>query len=903
MRAIYFRLYLIARPTPSLLIKYYGKMVKKDNILRQRINVKGVVQGVGFRPFIYRLAKENKLYGWVLNSSEGVIIEVEGESKNLNLFIKNIKEKAPPLAKIDELSLEELEPVYYKKFEIKRSIKKKGKYQLVSPDIATCEDCLNELFDKNDRRYLYPFINCTNCGPRFTIIKDMPYDRPKTTMSKFIMCEDCQKEYDNPLSRRFHAQPNACPICGPHLWLADSKGELVNDINPVNEASNLLKNKMIIGVKGLGGFQLACDATSYKAVKKLREKKKRPAKPFAVMVRDIDQVKEICFVNEDEEKLLISSQKPIVLLRKKKESILDYKNKNMNKNKNDNKNVVENKNKNEVKNENTNVKGNKNTNKNAITICEQVAPNNNYLGVMIPYTPLHHLLLRSFNKPLVMTSGNISEEPIAIENDEAIKRLKHIVDFFLLHDRDIYARYDDSVTKIFDEKVQMLRRARGYCPYPIKLGYNSKKILAVGPHLKNTFCLTEGENAFVSQHIGDLENLETMNHFTSSLSTYRNLFKIEPEIITYDMHPRYLSTQFAQRIEKKVKIAVQHHHAHIASVMAENHLRGKVIGVSFDGTGFGPDGTIWGGEFLIADEYGFERVAHFHQVLMPGSEKAIERPYRMAISYLYEVYKNKIFKHRNEENKNNYKQLIKENLKNKENTESLKKLMQSKLNNKQSFILTEDQKSEIYNLLKRDLKKYFNGANEVCSDTELKVIINQLITRFNSPLTSSCGRLFDAVSSLLSISQHNYYEGQAAIELEMVSDESVLESYPFVLRREFNNGFISEIIVIDTLPIIGGIITDKQKGYNPSYISAKFHNTIIAIISKICEIMYKKFNIKKVALSGGVFQNNIILNKSFGILREKGFAVFTNFQVPVNDGGISLGQAFIAHHIANKLKD
>lgn len=866
-------------------------MVKKNNILRYRINIKGVVQGVGFRPFIYRLAKENRLYGWVLNSSEGVVIEVEGESENLNLFIKNIKEKAPPMAKIDELSLEEIEPVYRKKFEIKRSVKEKGKYQLISPDVATCEDCLNELFDKNDRRYLYPFINCTNCGPRFTIIKDMPYDRPKTTMSKFIMCEDCQKEYDDPPSRRFHAQPNACPICGPHLWLADSKGRLVNDINPVDEASNLLKNKIIIGVKGLGGFQLACDATSNDAVKKLRMKKHRPVKPFAVMVRNIDQVKEICFVNEDEEKLLTGSQKPIVLLRKKKESILDYKNKN------DNENVVEN------KNENTNVKRNKNTNKNAITICEQVAPNNNYLGVMIPYTPLHYTLLKSFNKPLVMTSGNISEEPIAIENEEAIKRLGHIADFFLFHNRDIYARYDDSVTKIFNSKVQMVRRARGFCPYPIKLDYNSKKILAVGPHLKNTFCLTEGKNAFVSQHIGDLENLETMNHFTSSLSTYRNLFKIEPEIVAYDMHPRYLSTQFAQRIDKKVKIAVQHHHAHIASVMAENYLRGKVIGVSFDGTGFGTDGTMWGGEFLIADEYGFERVAHFHQVLMPGSEKAIERPYRMAISYLYEVYKNKIFKHRNEENKNNHKQLIKENLKNKENIESLKKLMQSKLNNKQSFILTEDQKSEIYKLLKKDLKKYFNGANKICSDTELKVIINQLITGFNSPLTSSCGRLFDAVSSLLSISQHNYYEGQAAIELEMVSDESVLESYPFMLRRESNNGFINEIIVIDTLPIIEGMIADIKKGYKSSYISAKFHNTIIDIITKTCEMMHKKFNIKKVALSGGVFQNNIILNRTFKMLKEKGFAVFTNFQVPVNDGGISLGQAFIAHHIANKLKD
>ncbi|MBU2598833.1 MAG: carbamoyltransferase HypF [Actinobacteria bacterium] len=872
-------------------------MVKKNNVLRYRINVKGVVQGVGFRPFIYRLAKENRLYGWVLNSSEGVIIEVEGESKNLNLFIKNIKEKAPPMAKIDEISLEEQEPIYYKKFEIKKSVRKKGKYQLVSPDVAICEDCLSELFDKNDRRYLYPFINCTNCGPRFTIIKDMPYDRTNTTMNEFIMCENCQKEYDDPLSRRFHAQPNACSVCGPHIWLVDNKGKLVNNENPIEEASNLLKNKMIIGVKGLGGFQFACDATSNDAVKRMRMRKNRPSKPFAIMVKDVDQVKEICYLNKEEEKLLTGSQKPIVLLERKGKLYKE--------------------------------------NENNIRVCEQIARNNNYLGVMIPYTPLHYTLLRSFDKPLVMTSGNISEEPIAIENEEAIKRLGHIVDYFLFHNRDIYGRYDDSVTKIFDNKVQMVRRARGYCPYPVKLDYHSKKILAVGPHLKNTYCLADGENAFVSQHIGDLENLETMNHFTSSLSTYKNLFKIEPEIVAYDMHPGYLSTQFAKETNKEVKIAVQHHHAHIASVMAENHLKGKVIGIAFDGTGYGTDETIWGGEFLIADEFGFERVAHFRKVLMPGSEKAIERPYRMAISYLFEVYKNKIFKCKDKETDNIIKKSGKNKLNNKITKDNLNNSEKDKLENKKLY--KEDiknKKSEIYNLFKNDSNKFFKGIRKACRDTELKVIINQLISGFNSPLTSSCGRLFDAVSSLLSISQHNYYEGQAAVELEMVNNESTLESYPFIIRKEnynqsvnnlnkysikkdFKANMISENriskneksivsinknMIIDTLSIIEGIIADIKKGYKSSYISAKFHNTIIAIISKICEIMYKKFNIKKVVLSGGVFQNNIILNRSFRILREKGFDVFTNFQVPVNDGGISLGQAFVAHHIADKLR-
>ncbi|MDP3013506.1 MAG: carbamoyltransferase HypF, partial [Candidatus Subteraquimicrobiales bacterium] len=750
---------------------------------RYKILVKGIVQGVGFRPFIFRLAQIHQLNGWVLNSSEGVVIDVEGEKKHLDSFVKAIKKEKPPQAKIDEITLEKLFiPIGINSFEIKESLEGKEKFLLISPDIATCDECMKELFEPKDRRYRYPFINCTNCGPRFTIIEDIPYDRPKTTMKKFKMCDECQKEYDDPSNRRFHAQPNACPRCGPSLQLVGSQesgvGSVIRCEDLIQETIKLLKKGGSVAIKGLGGFHLACDAENEKAVLELRKRKKRFEKPFAVMMADIDKIKYHCEIDRQEEELLLSSQRPIVLLRKLPDSTID----------------------------------------------EAVSPNNNYLGVMLPYTPLHHLLLKESDMVLVMTSGNISEEPIAMENEEAFRRLKAIADYFLIHNRDIYSRYDDSVVRSFNDTTSVIRRARSYAPYPVYLPFKAQEILAVGPELKNTFCLTKENYAFISQHIGDMENLETLEHFETTLKLYKKLFRIEPKFIAYDLHPEYLSTKFAFSQKDTLLIGVQHHHAHIVSCMVENEVQERVIGVSYDGTGYGTDDTIWGGEILLADWEDFERAAHLRYIPMAGGEKAIKRPYRMAFSYLYSLF-------------------------------------------------GEDVKR-----LKIDFVKSLNNE-------EIEAMRNQLEKRINSPLTSSCGRLFDAVSALLGIRSVIDYEGQAAIELEMIADENIKESYPFEIHSEGN-----EAMVIDTEPIIRGIIKDLGKGALPSLISAKFHNSVVNFTVKICEKLREREGLNKVALSGGVFQNVYLLTRLNRKLKEHGFEVLTHKKVPTNDGGISLGQ-------------
>ncbi|HUV88856.1 MAG TPA: carbamoyltransferase HypF, partial [Anaerolineae bacterium] len=601
-------------------------------VMRKAISVRGVVQGVGFRPFVYRLAHECGLAGWVLNHSGGVEIEVEGPPAALEAFIRDLEAKAPPLARIEGIEVAGVPPVGGATFEIRPSVAQEGRYPLVSPDIATCPDCLRELLDPADRRYRYPFTNCTNCGPRFTIIADVPYDRPLTTMRDFTMCPSCQAEYDDPLDRRFHAQPNACPVCGPHIWLADAAGHpLVGDeahadhAGVLAQARDLLLAGKILAIKGLGGFHLACDATGEPAVRTLRERKGRPAKPLAVMMATLDQVQQHCWVSEEEERLLTSSQCPIVLLPWKPES----------------------------------------------DVCRLVAPRNHYLGVMLPYTPLHHVLLRDVGRPLVMTSGNLSEEPIARDNAEALRRLAHLADVFLLHDRDIYARYDDSVwfvpqtlrnTQHATRSTcsvalpQPIRRARGYAPFPVKLPFRVGQILACGAELKNTFCLTRDEYAFLSQHIGDMENLETLEHFEATVELYKRLFRLDPTIIAHDLHPDYLSTKYATRTTEHAPrnthhetrptflVSVQHHHAHIASCLADNGWppdTGPVIGVAWDGTGYGVggvhlgDGHVWGGEFLVAGYHGFRRAAHLEYLPMPGGEAAIRNPYRLAIGYLY----------------------------------------------------------------------------------------------------------------------------------------------------------------------------------------------------------------------------------------------------------------------------
>ncbi|MFH1560856.1 MAG: carbamoyltransferase HypF [Chloroflexota bacterium] len=759
-------------------------------IARASMVVRGIVQGVGFRPFVHRLAHEYGLNGWVLNSTEGVVIEVEGARERLEDFISDITFKAPPLAVIERVEANLLPPVGYQSFVIQPSHDLEGKFVLISPDICVCEDCLRELFEPKDRRFRYPFINCTNCGPRFTIIKDIPYDRSKTTMSMFPMCPQCSGEYHDPADRRFHAQPNACPACGPGVWLAGQEGSLLAEAEAaIPEARRLLARGAILGVKGSGGFHLACDATRDASLSLLRKRKGRVNKPFAVMSLDCQEVEKYCYLSEGEKQLLESPQRPIVLLRTRP----------------------------------------------GCPISPLVAPNNLYLGVILPYTPLHYLLLEKRGVArdmlaLVMTSGNMSEEPIVKDNEEALERLGALADAFLFHNRDIHVRCDDSVARVFEGKEFLLRRSRGHAPLPVRLPFEVRPGLACGGHLKNTFCLTRDNYAFLSHHIGDLENLETLSSFESGIEHFQGLFRVDPEVVAYDLHPEYLSTRYALELKRKRAggmqfIPVQHHHAHVASCMAENGLSGPAIGVAFDGTGYGEDGQVWGGEFLVADYAGFERVAHLQYLPLPGGEASIRKPYRMALSYL-------------------------------------------------SF-LPKDLVANLA-LLKR------------VSPLELAVVKKQVEERFNSPLTSSMGRLFDAVSSLLGICDAITYEGQAAIELEMMAEGSVEEGYHWpVGGRRFP-------LVLDWAYPLEGVISDLKAGVPVPVISARFHNTIAEMIAQTCAAIREKMGLDQVVLSGGVFQNTVLLERALRQLRSRGFEPFTHHQIPCNDGGISLGQAVVA---------
>lgn len=753
-----------------------------------KIGVRGMVQGVGFRPFVYRLAQDYNLKGWVRNTSGSVEIEVEGDEESLENFLIDLKAKAPPMARIEEVETTFHPPNGYTEFQILKSLSQEGKYQLVSPDIATCEDCKREIFCSTDHRFRYPFTNCTNCGPRFTIIEDIPYDRPRTTMGKFEMCPECQREYDGPLDRRFHAQPNACPKCGPSLELVDGNANPVEGNDVIKAAGNLLKAGKILALKGLGGFQLACDATNEEAINLLRSRKRRSSKPLAVMAATLEAIEKHCLVSPEERKLLQSPECPIVLLRWKRSSS---------------------------------------------NIFPVVAPNLKYLGVMLPYTPLHHLLLREVGFPLVMTSGNLSEEPIAKDNGEALTRLRGIADYFLLHNRDISSRYDDSVYMV-EGKPRAIRRARGYAPYPIFLPFKSKQILACGAELKNTFCLTKDEHAFLSQHIGDMENEETLEHFENTIELYKKLFRIEPEIMAYDMHPEYLSTKYALHVGSArglSLIPVQHHHAHIVSCLVENKVDAPVIGVAFDGTGYGTDGTIWGGEFLLADWRGFQRAGHLEYVPLPGGEAAIKKPYRMALSYLYT--------------------LLGEDF-------SLEGLPFSKLN-----------------------------------PTELEIIKQQLKRGINCPLTSSAGRLFDAVSALVGVREEIDYEAQAAIELEMLAPNEVdkfgANCYPFYIIEH------QGMRVVKLEELFSTIVQDVKNQVPVPVISLKFHSTMAQIIARMCNLIARESGITQVALSGGVFQNRLLFMSSTTALQREGFRVLTHHLVPCNDGGISLGQAVIAN--------
>lgn len=773
------------------------KLKKKQKLTRLSLRVRGIVQGVGFRPFIYSLAKRYFLTGFVLNDTSGVKIEVEGEVKKTKDFLDKIKLEAPPLAMIEEINCHQLLPKGYSAFEIKRSKKEKEKFIPLSADISICADCLRELFDKDDRRYHYPFINCTNCGPRFTIIKDIPYDRAHTTMKEFKLCPKCQSEYENPSDRRFHAQPNACPLCGPRVSLFDNKRRKIQTDKPIKKAAYLLKKGFIVAVKGLGGFHLACDAASKKAVTTLRKRKYREDKPFALMAMDIKEIREFCEVSDAEEKLLLSPRRPILLLRKRKECSLP----------------------------------------------DELAPQNKYLGMFLPYTPLHYLLLNETGLILVMTSGNVSDEPIVYKNKEAFKRLEKIADYFLINDRKIEIRTDDSVTRVFKKKEMLIRRSRGYAPQPIRVRtFFDEPILAVGGELKNTFCLARENYAFLSHHIGDLENLSALISFEEGIEHYSKIFHISPKIVASDLHPDYLSTQFARKYCRSSSFSpelvfVQHHHAHIASCLVDNGVEPsgsfneerKVIGVAFDGAGLGDDGAIWGGEFLVADLANFVRVASLKYLPLPGGEKAIKEPWRMAISYLNEVYGD------------------------------------------------DFQSLDIPFLKSIDKDK-------------LDILLKIIKRRINCPLTSSVGRLFDAASALTGVRNKINYEAQAARELEMLACEEEEGSYPFLTTEE--NG----LFIIDTGPIIESIVNDLLEKEKREKIAARFHNTIAEVIEQTCSRLRDRFNLNEVALSGGVFQNIFLLERTFRRLNSSGFGVYIHQRVPSNDGGISLGQAVIAHY-------
>lgn len=758
-------------------------------VMRLRIEVSGIIQGVGFRPFVYRLAQKNNLNGWVRNTSQNVAIEVEGQEEDLNQFLASLSQEAPPMARIQDITTKELPAKGATSFKICDSLPEPGKYQPVSADIATCPECLQEIFTPGNRRYLYPFTNCTNCGPRFTIIKDIPYDRPLTTMHRFIMCPDCQTEYDDPLDRRFHAQPNACPQCGPSLQLTDSAGAPIPCQDVIHKAAELLGKGNILAIKGLGGFQLAGDATNQNVVARLRKRKRRLGKPFALMMASLKEIEKHCLVSPEEAKLLLSPQAPIVLLKWRQATS---------------------------------------------NVTPLVAERNKYLGVMLPYTPLHHILLRYVAQPLIMTSGNLSEEPICQDNDEALRRLHGIADYFLLHNRDIYARYDDSVYLVERDTGRALRRARGYAPLPIILPFQSSQVLACGAEMKNTFCLTKDSYAFLSQHIGDMDNEETLEHFVDTTDLYKQLFRIQPEIIAHDLHPEYLSTKYAAQFgsEQGLKtIPVQHHHAHIVSCLVENGVQEPVIGVAFDGIGYGTDGNLWGGEFLICDYRDFKRVAHLEYIPMPGGESAIRKPYRMALGYLY-------------------------------------------------TLLGMETTLVSLPLINR------------VPPEEISTIRKQLERKINTPLTSSAGRLFDAVSALAGVRGQIDYEAQAAIELEMLApdDTTQCDAYPFAVTWEKGVGMIK------LGELISAVVKDISHGISAPVISGRFHQTMARIIVATSQLISRQTGITTVALSGGVFQNRLLFNLAVSGLEKEGFNVLSHRLTPCNDGGIALGQAVIAHY-------
>jgi hydrogenase maturation protein HypF len=798
-----------------------------DRRVRVAVRVGGVVQGVGFRPFAHGLARRLRLSGFVGNDAAGVFAEVEGKSADVDAFVLALREEAPPLAVVDYVRVTPMavapgdarvtprnpvtphnpaashtaashpatahpaashpaaahpaadyapvpagEPV----FTIVASPAGGEVATLVSADSATCADCLAELRDPGDRRYRYPFINCTNCGPRFTIVRGVPYDRPFTTMAGFPMCDDCRREYEDPGDRRFHAQPVCCPVCGPKLSFREARHETRQEprrepdgTTPLKSTVDALRAGAVLAIKGLGGYHLAVDAENESAVAALRGRKHREDKPFAIMVPDLAGARKVAELGEIGERLLTSRRSPIVLLPRVANGPL----------------------------------------------ATSVAPGNRRVGVLLPYTPLHHLLLGDFGGPIVLTSANVSDEPIVYLDEDALSRLKNIADAFLTHDRAIHTRTDDSVVRPVRGRVQLQRRSRGYAPEPVTLHRKvPRHVLGCGAELKNTFCLAKDDHAFVSHHIGDLENYETLKSYTEGIRHWRELFDVTPTVVAHDLHPEYLSTKYALDLEGVEHVGVQHHHAHIASCLADNGEDGPVLGVAFDGTGYGTDGTIWGGEFLLADLAGFQRVGHLQTVPMPGGAAAVREPWRMAAAHL-----------------------------------------------------------DAADITAEELRT----RHEEHWDDVVRLARSGL----NSPLTSSAGRLFDAVAALLGVRDSVNYEGQAAVELEQLADPEERGTYPVGIDQN----------QVSTVDIIRAVVEDQKNATKAPIIAARFHNSVADVVARLCEQLQKA---ETVALSGGVFQNALLLDRTLEALQHKGFRVLTHSRVPANDGGISLGQVAVA---------
>ncbi len=729
---------------------------------------------MGFRPWVHTLAHRFELNGYVLNSTLGVELEIEGSDTQVAAFLTEFRAHPPELAQIDEILEEELPPGEAREFVIRSSRAEAGEFVLVPPDIATCPECLADLRDPSNRRFAYPFTNCTNCGPRYSILRDIPYDRPQTTMVEFPMCAECAAEYHDPADRRFHAQPNACPACGPWVEFRDRAQRLAERQEAIALARTMLRAGKILAIKGLGGFHLACNATDDAAVRLLRERKRRSDKPFALMAANLAAIEAFCEVDGAARRALQGIRRPVVLLPARPDC----------------------------------------------AISTAVAPGNRTLGVMLPYTPMHHLLFEDGGfQALVMTSANLSEEPIVYRDEEVADRLYPLADYFLLHNRKIHTRVDDSVVRIFEGRERSIRRARGYAPHPIDLGMPVEQILACGGELKNTLCLTRGHYALLSQHIGDMENVETLALWQETLAHMQRFFRIRPRAVAHDLHPHYLTTRLALEMEATdglERIGVQHHHAHIASCMAENRVRGKVIGVAMDGTGYGTDGKIWGGEILVCDYAGFERMAHFRYVALAGGDAAVRQPWRIALAYA------------------------------------------------------------------RDAGLDHPAFLSAVSARQRQVVETMLDRGINTVETSSCGRLFDAVSALLGLRLETNYEGQAAIELEAIAAPGIEDPYPFDLDGA----------AIDFRETIRRVAADLEQ---PAVAAARFHNTVAAAIAESCRRTWRDTGLNRVCLSGGTFQNLYLLRRTAQSLSDDGFTVFLHSHVPPNDGGLCLGQAMIAH--------